>query len=76
MSWAIISWEAGAERRDVVGRYFGWANQTLASVALRTGAVFLARRGGRWWLAVVPAVFVTIVTTSHILVEDVGFGLN
>jgi hypothetical protein len=61
---------------DVIWRYFGWANQTLAAVALWTGAVFLARRRSRWWIAFVPAVFMKIVTTSYILVEDVGFGLN
>lgn len=61
---------------DVIWRYFGWANQALAAVALWTGAVFLARRASRWWLAFVPAVFMTVVTTSYILVEDVGFGLN
>ncbi len=60
----------------VIWRYFGWANQTLAAVALWTGAVFLARRRSRWWLAFVPAVFMTVVTTTYILVEDVGFGLN
>ena len=36
----------------VIWRYFGWANQTLAAVSLWTGAVFLAKRGNRWWLAV------------------------
>jgi carbon starvation protein CstA len=60
----------------VIWRYFGWANQTLAAVALWTGTVFLARRGVRWWLAFVPAVFMTVVTTTYILVEEVGFGLN
>jgi carbon starvation protein CstA len=59
----------------VIWRYFGWANQALAAVALWCGAVFLARRHTRWWLAFLPAVFMTIVTTSYILVEDVGFGL-
>ncbi|HNQ89353.1 MAG TPA: carbon starvation CstA family protein [Verrucomicrobiota bacterium] len=60
----------------VIWRYFGWANQTLAAVALWAGAVFLARRGNRWWLAFLPAVFMTVVTTTYILVEDVGFGMN
>ena len=45
-------------------------------MALWTGAVFLARRRSRWWLAFVPAVFMTVVTTTYILVEDVGFGLD
>jgi len=60
----------------VIWRYFGWANQALAAVALWTGAVFLARRASRWWLAFLPAVFMTVVTTTYILVEDVGFGLG
>ncbi len=60
----------------VVWRYFGWANQTLAAVTLWAGAVFLARRQSRWWLAVPPAVFMTVVTTTYILVEDYGFGLS
>lgn len=61
---------------DIVWRYFGWANQTLAAVTLWAAAVFLARRHSRWWLAFAPAVFMTVVTTSYILVEDVGFGLS
>jgi carbon starvation protein CstA len=60
---------------SVIWRYFGWANQTLAAVTLWTGAVFLARRCSRWWLAAVPATFMTVVTTSYILVEKVGLNL-
>jgi carbon starvation protein CstA len=60
----------------VVWRYFGWANQMLAAVALWTGAVFLARRRTHWWLAFLPAVFMTVITTTYILVEKVGFGLS
>ncbi len=61
---------------DIIWRYFGWANQTLAAVALWAGAVFLARRRRRWWIAFVPAVFMTVVTATYILVEDVGFGMS
>jgi carbon starvation protein CstA len=61
---------------NVIWRYFGWANQALAAAALWCAAVFLARRGSRWWLAFFPAVFMTVVTTTYILVEDVGFNLE
>jgi carbon starvation protein CstA len=54
----------------VIWRYFGWANQTLAAVALWTGAVFLARRSSRWWLAALPATFMTTMTTTFLLVEE------
>ena len=57
-------------------RYFGWANQTLAAVALWTAAVFLARRHSRWWIPFLPATFMTVVTSTYILVEEVGFGLE
>jgi carbon starvation protein CstA len=61
---------------DIIWRYFGWANQALAAIALWCGTVFLARRHSRWWIAFAPAVFMTVVTTTYILVEDVGFRLN
>lgn len=60
----------------IVWRYFGWANQSLATVALWTGAVFLAKRGKSWWLAALPATFMTVVCVSYILVEDYGFALS
>jgi carbon starvation protein CstA len=59
----------------IVWRYFGWANQTLAAVALWTGAVFLARRRSRWWMAALPATFMTAVTTGFILTESYGLNL-
>ena len=59
----------------IIWRYFGWANQTLAAVTLWTGAVYLARHRSRWWLAALPATFMTAVTVTYILVEKVGLGL-
>ncbi len=59
----------------IVWRYFGWANQTLAAVTLWAGAVYLARRRSRWWLAAAPATFMTAVTTAYIMVEEAGLGL-
>lgn len=61
---------------DVIWRYFGWTNQTLAALALWGGTVFLARRGKWWVLGLVPALFMTVMTSTYILVEKVGFGLN
>jgi carbon starvation protein CstA len=55
---------------DVIWRYFGWANQSLAAVTLWAAAVFLARRGSYWWIAALPAVFMTVMTTTFLLVEE------
>lgn len=55
---------------EVVWRYFGWANQTLAAITLWTGAVFMAKRGRSFWIAALPATFMTIMTVTYFLVES------
>ncbi|MFV1959343.1 MAG: carbon starvation CstA family protein [Planctomycetota bacterium] len=60
----------------VIWRYFGWANQTLAAVTLWVGAVYLARHRSWWWMAALPATFMTVMTFTYILVEEHGFGLD
>lgn len=60
----------------LIWRYFGWANQALAAVTLWAAAVYLARRGNYWWLAALPALFMTVMTVTFILVEENGFNLS
>ncbi len=61
---------------DILWRYFGWFNQTLATIMLWAAAVWLSRRGKCFWIAFVPALFMTVVVTSYILVAPKeGFGL-
>lgn len=63
---------------DIIWRYFSWANQTLAMIALWTGAMYLWKQyKGSWQhlIAVVPAIFMTMVTFTYILQAPEGFGL-
>ena len=60
---------------DVLWRYFGFINQTLAAVTLWTITVYLARRHKLYWIALVPAVWMTMVCTSYILIAPEGFQL-
>ncbi|MDR1349330.1 MAG: hypothetical protein LBJ59_00860 [Zoogloeaceae bacterium] len=60
---------------QIIWRYFAWSNQTLATIALWSGAVYLARLGKNYWIAFVPAVFMTAVVTSYILCAGEGLGL-
>lgn len=53
----------------VIWRYFGWANQTLAAVTLWAAAVYLARRGKFWWMAAIPATFMTVMTITFLMVN-------
>jgi len=60
---------------NVIWRYFGWANQTMACVTLWACAVYLARRGRLHWVASLPAAFMTVVTTSFICNAKIGLNL-
>ncbi len=58
---------------NVVWRYFGWANQTLATIALWAAVKYLANRGKNFWIALIPAMFMTVVVTSYIIAAPEGF---
>ncbi|MDR1423945.1 MAG: carbon starvation protein A [Azoarcus sp.] len=60
---------------QIIWRYFAWSNQTLATVALWAGAAYLAKYGKNYWIALVPAAFMTAVVTSYILCAKEGLGL-
>jgi carbon starvation protein CstA len=62
-------------RFDVLWRYFAWTNQTLACFMLWAAAVWLTRRGYNCWIAFIPALFMSVVTMSYIVVAPEGFGL-
>ena len=72
--WYNIADESGF---NTIWRYFGWSNQALSVFTLWTLTVFLARnKGGLWYLVtLLPALFMTSVCTTFILVDKVGLGL-
>lgn len=57
---------------QIIWRYFAWANQTLATVALWAAVVYLCKRGYNYWIALVPAMFMSVVVTSYILIAPEG----
>ncbi|MDR2387234.1 MAG: carbon starvation protein A [Deltaproteobacteria bacterium] len=58
---------------EIVWRYFGWANQTLATLALWAAAAYMVKRGGQYWLVAVPAIFMTATTIAYIMGAKEGF---
>ena len=59
---------------DVIWRYFAWANQTLATVVLWTVTVYLLQKKNRYYLiTLVPALFMTMVVTSYLMLAPEGF---
>ncbi|MBO7238132.1 MAG: carbon starvation protein A [Elusimicrobiaceae bacterium] len=53
---------------DVIWRYFSWSNQTLAMIVLWTATVYLYRKKRNYFLALVPAVFMTAVSGTYFLI--------
>ncbi len=68
---------ANADGFNIIWRYFGWANQTLAVFALWTATVYLVKhKGGAWYLmTMLPAAFMTAVTVTFICIDKIGFRL-
>lgn len=60
----------------VVWRYFGWANQTLAVFVLWAAAVYMKKMSKSYWFVLIPAVFMTTVVVSYILMAPEAFQLD
>ncbi|WP_335964818.1 carbon starvation CstA family protein [Galbibacter sp. PAP.153] len=60
---------------DILWRYFAWSNQTLAVVVLWTITAYLIREQKLAWVTYVPAVFMTMVSATYILIAPEGFEL-
>lgn len=73
---------------DIVWRYFAWTNQTLACFTLWAGTVWLYKKGHPkdglkqssykwgWLITAIPAIFMTVVCISYILIAPEGFHLH
>ena len=64
---------------NVLWRYFSWSNQTLAMISLWVATAYLVKEGKKRFsslLTAVPAVFMSAVCTTYILMADEGFGLS
>ena len=61
---------------DVVWRYFAWTNQALASVVLWCIVVYLFRNKCNYWVALIPAIFMTYICSSFVFVSNQFVGLG
>jgi carbon starvation protein CstA len=61
---------------SIIWRYFGWSNQTLATLVLWAAAAYTVKRGGLHWLVTIPAVFMTATVISYICGAPEGFRLD
>lgn len=76
-SLAMLLWQVGNPNGfNVVWQYFGWANQTLAVFTLWMLTVYLAREHKPYIITLVPALFMTTVSTTFIFVSPQALGLS
>lgn len=61
---------------SIIWRYFSWANQTLATVFLWTITVYLLWKNKPVLISLIPALFMTDVITTYILLAPEGLSLN
>ncbi|MCR2821599.1 carbon starvation CstA family protein [Lederbergia panacisoli] len=60
---------------NILWRYFAWANQSTAMIALWVCAMYLALQKKNYWIAAIPAIFITMTTFTFILNAQIGFKL-
>lgn len=60
---------------NIIWRYFGWSNQTLATIVLWSAAAYVVRRGGIHWIISLPATFMTATVFAYICVAKEGLQL-
>ncbi|MEY8751547.1 carbon starvation CstA family protein [Alkalicoccobacillus gibsonii] len=60
---------------NILWRYFSWANQATAVIALFVGAMYLYIANKNYWIALVPGSFMLIMVITYILNAQIGFRL-
>lgn len=61
---------------NVIWQYFGWANQTLSVFTLWTITIYLVQKKKPFIISLIPALFMTVVCSTFLLVSKDAFGLD
>ena len=74
---AILIWSIGdKEGFNILWRYFAWSNQTLSVFTLWAITMYLMKNRKLYWITYIPAIFMTAVCSSYILVAPEGLALD
>lgn len=60
----------------IIWRYFAWSNQTLAMIVLWAITAYLVQENKAYWVSLVPAIFMSMVCSTYILIAPEGFKLE
>ena len=64
-----------AEGFKIIWRYFAWCNQTLSVFTLWAITVYLVRSNKNFYIALLPALMMTLVCTTYICIAPEGLSL-
>jgi carbon starvation protein CstA len=74
---ALLLWQVdNPDGFNVIWQYFGWANQTLSVFTLWTITVYLVQKRKPFIITLVPAVFMTVICSTFLLISPQAFGLS
>ena len=65
-----------AEGFKIIWRYFAWCNQTLSVFTLWAITVWLVCARKNYWVTLIPALFMTCVCATYILIAPEGLALS
>ena len=60
---------------SIIWRYFSWANQALAMIALWTAAMYLLINKKNYWICAIPATFMSGVSMTYFIAAPECMGL-
>lgn len=60
---------------DILWRYFNWANQSTAVIALFVGSMYLYIARKNYFVALIPGTFMLVMVITYILSQPIGFNL-
>ena len=61
---------------NILWRYFSWANQATAAIALWIATMYLFVKGKNYIVSLIPAIFISYMVFVYILNAKIGFQLN
>lgn len=61
---------------NTIWQWFGWSNQTLAVFTLWTITVYLVQQKKPFVITLIPALFMTVVCATFLLISPMAFHLN
>ena len=60
---------------DIIWRYFAWSNQALSVFTFWALTVYLYKEKRNYWVTFIPALFMSAVCSTYIIVAPEGFSL-